>query len=211
MKYNSKKRKVIFRYFTIVDFEEEEIFLRKQHQQGYRLAKFVLPGFYYFEPCKPEDMIYQLDFSDISISEKPDYLQIFRDYGWEYLFDFSGWSYFRKPANSTSGMEGNNTIFSDMESKLLLLEKVHHRRLLPIVLTLFFAIICQIISITGLLLEWKSSGMGFSWWTITGTHGNAFTFLFFITFFSFAIFSELWLLLHCWRGFKKLKKKYLKN
>ncbi len=204
----NKIKKRMFRYFTMVDFEEEEHFLRQQHQQGYRLTKFIPPGFYFFESCKKEDMIYRLDFSDISISEKPAYLQMFRDYGWEYLFSYFGWNYFCRPASST---KENDTIFSDMESKLTLLEKIYHRRLLPIIITIFCTITYQITMLIMLFSRWADSGMGFSWWTFTNTGGGIYIFLIYMTLMSLCTFFLLWVLFHCWRGFRRLKKKYLKT
>lgn len=52
--------KVKIRFYTIADFNEEEIWLRKEHQSGWKLVKMVPPCFYHFEKCQPEDVIYRL-------------------------------------------------------------------------------------------------------------------------------------------------------
>ena len=59
-----KTTKRLFRFWTIADFEAEEEFLREQHKQGWKFVKYTLPGFYTFEASTPEDVIYQLDFTD---------------------------------------------------------------------------------------------------------------------------------------------------
>lgn len=136
----SKWTKKIFRWFTMVDFEEEEMFLREQHKNGWKFTKFVLPGFYIFEECSPEDMVYRLDYGAVENNSKESYVQMFSDCGWEYMFDVNGWSYFRKPAEEA---EENNDIFSDMETKIDLLERVK-QRMIPLLVIFLCCIIPQI-------------------------------------------------------------------
>ena len=87
--------KVKIRFYTIADFNEEEIWLRKEHQSGWKLVKMVPPCFYHFEKCQPEDVIYRLDFKNNG--ENADYMQMMKDYNWEYFEHCVGWLYFRKP------------------------------------------------------------------------------------------------------------------
>ena len=54
--------KTVIRFFTIADYEEEEIWLRKQHRSGWKLTGMTPPCIYRFESCEPEDVIYRLDF-----------------------------------------------------------------------------------------------------------------------------------------------------
>lgn len=54
--------RVLFRFMTVTDYEEEEQFLREQHKEGWKLCKYLLPGFYFFDQCEPEDVVYRLDF-----------------------------------------------------------------------------------------------------------------------------------------------------
>jgi len=42
-------------------------------------------------------VVYQLDYNQEGRSHKEEYIQMFTDCGWEYLQDFVGYSYFRKP------------------------------------------------------------------------------------------------------------------
>jgi hypothetical protein len=46
--------------------------------------------------------------------DKEDYLQLFRDSGWEYVIEMSGWHYFRKLARPGEEQE----IYTDAESKI---------------------------------------------------------------------------------------------
>lgn len=39
------RKKIACRFWTIADFAEEEIWLRKMHNQGWRLANFRCPAF----------------------------------------------------------------------------------------------------------------------------------------------------------------------
>ncbi len=125
------ERKTWVRFFTIADYEEEEQWLRTQHKRGWKLVKTVLPCFYIFERCTPEDVVYRLDYRNCT--ENGDYLQIFRDYGWEYFNRCAGWLYFRKPVAETD-TEQDSEIFSDDVSRLDMLSHVINTRMLPLVI-----------------------------------------------------------------------------
>lgn len=118
-----------FKIFTISDYEKEEVYLREMANKGYHLENIDFPGFYKFRKGRPEDIVYRLDYSGYKTDQKDQYVTMFQDYGWEYLLDFFGWSYFRKDAK-----EGNIEIFSDNESRLGLVNRVFLTRLLPLIL-----------------------------------------------------------------------------
>lgn len=92
-----KDKKITFKYFSIAEYEKEEAYLRKMHQQGWKLVKISLRYLYVrayiFEKCQPEDVIYRIDYDQTGGDA---YIQMFADCGWEYLFDFDESSYFRK-------------------------------------------------------------------------------------------------------------------
>lgn len=188
MRANEKKR--VFRCFTIADYEKEAAFLREQHNKGYKFVRFAYPGFYYFEACEPEDVVYQLDFSDLWKKDKPQYVQLFKDYDWEYLFDVNGWSYFRKKADSAGE---NIEIFSDNESKIALVERTFRRRMVPLLIIFLTVVIPQ------LMLRMNRADNIYL--GITGYIFRAFWILMFILY--------ICLLIHCGYGLMKLKKKYL--
>ena len=56
--------KTFIRFFTIADYEEEEIWLREMHKKGWRLIDMTPPCFFRFEACQPQDVIYRLDYKD---------------------------------------------------------------------------------------------------------------------------------------------------
>lgn len=136
-----------YHWFALTDYEQEENFLRKKHNAGYKLAKVTMLGTYYFEKCKPEDVIYKLDFNPQKPEDKDNYIQMYEDYGWEYIQDLNEYSYFRKPAageNIASEKETANQydseIFSDDESKLEMMKRIFVKKMLPI-LIIFGAVV----------------------------------------------------------------------
>ena len=68
-----RNKKLKIRFFTIADYEEEEIWLREMHQKGWKLVKTVIPCFYFFESCTPEDVVYRLDYKNNG--ESNDYIK----------------------------------------------------------------------------------------------------------------------------------------
>jgi hypothetical protein len=105
---------------------------------------------------------------------------MFRDYGWEYLFDRFGWSYFRKEVTEGEDVE----IFSDNQSRVNLVEKVMKTRMLPI-LVLFLCIVLPQFS------------------------NSVFQFGVGLQIFWLAIFAiYVYLIIHCGLGLLRLKKKY---
>ena len=67
---------------------------------------------------------------------------MFKDCGWEYILDYVGYSYFRKPA---SEMNGDEKIFCDENSKLEMLERVFKKRLLPLLIIFCTIVVPQLI------------------------------------------------------------------
>lgn len=64
------------------------------HCRGWKFLKVNYVSVYTFEKCEPEDVVYQIDFQDGKADN--DYIQIFKDYGWEYVQGILGMQYFRK-------------------------------------------------------------------------------------------------------------------
>ena len=134
-----KNTKTIFKLFTLFEYEEEEAFLEEQHKNGWKVTGFKIPGFYKFEKCQAEDMIYRIDFTNENGAKNSEYKQIFADNGWEFLWSVNGFSIFRKLRTSDS--EVNNEIFTDNASKLQMLQKIHQRRLLPLITIFLCAVV----------------------------------------------------------------------
>lgn len=130
------------KYFTIFEHEKEQEYLRKKHKEGWKFVKVTGMGTYHFEKCEPEDVVYQLDYNQDGIAHKEEYVQMFEDCGWEYMMDFWGYSYFRKPS---SQMHGEEEIFCDESSRLEMMERVYKGRLLPLVVVFSALLIPQFI------------------------------------------------------------------
>ena len=52
-----KDRKIKFRYFTIMEWEKEQDFLRREGLKGWRFTKATLLGIYHFEKCDSQRTI----------------------------------------------------------------------------------------------------------------------------------------------------------
>ena len=135
-----KNTKTEYRYFAIPEWEKEERYLQERHRSGWRFTKATGLGRYHFEKCEPQDVVYQLDYNQEGIAHKEEYVQMFRDCGWEYLQDFYGYSYFRKPV---SEMNGEEKIFCDDESRIEMMKRVFRGRIIPLLLIFFLVILPQ--------------------------------------------------------------------
>ena len=175
-----RDKKTIIRFFTIADYEEEEIWLRQQHKSGWKLVKTVLPCFFIFESCTPEDVVYRLDYKNNT--ENNDYFQLFQDYGWEYFNRCAGWLYFRKPVSETD-TEQDIEIFSDDSSRIDMVNHIVKTRILPLLVIFFSCLIPNLIRSIDTSLP--------------------FTIVFTVMFFLY-----LYLFLHCGFKLRKLRKNY---
>ena len=79
--------------------------------------------------------MYQLDYNEEGIKHKDEYVQMFQDCGWEYIQDYAGYSYFRKPVSQMQGkME---EIFCDDESRLEMMRRMFLGRYTPLFIILW--------------------------------------------------------------------------
>ncbi|MGN0159854.1 MAG: DUF2812 domain-containing protein [Lachnospiraceae bacterium] len=137
-----KDKKTVFKYFTIPEYNKEEQFLSAMHEAGWKLTHISFIGLYHFEKCEPEKVSYRLDYNPEGINNKDEYVQMFSDCGWEYLFDYVGYSYFRK---SSQNLQENEEIFCDDESKLDMMKRVFKGRIVPLIIIFFGIIIPQLL------------------------------------------------------------------
>ncbi|GFH94531.1 hypothetical protein IMSAGC003_01063 [Lachnospiraceae bacterium] len=129
------------RLFTIADFKEEEEWLEEMHRSGWKLIGMTPPCFFYFARCRPEEVVYQLDFRNRRDGYGSAYLQMFRDCGWEYVDSCMSFHYFRKPA---ALMEEEEEIFSDNVSRADLLGRIWKWRMMPVFFVFFGCLLPQI-------------------------------------------------------------------
>ncbi|MBP3217342.1 MAG: DUF2812 domain-containing protein [Lachnospiraceae bacterium] len=121
--------KTFYRFYTIADYEEEEKWLRRQHQKGWKLVRMIPPCIYTFASCEPQDVIYRLDYKNSE--QSADYMQMLKDFGWEYIGDCLGWLYFRKPA-AAAETEEDGELFSEDASRVEMVSKIVRTRMLPL-------------------------------------------------------------------------------
>ena len=153
------EKKIVYRIFTIADYEREALYFREMHAKGWKLRKvsysillFVVK--YTFEKCQPEQVSYQLDFYPMKKSERASYLQLFKDCGWEHITDFNGFSYFRK-IYSGAESDAEFEIYNDATGKLAIVKKILTMRMLPILL--LFSALLPIFS------KFVTGGSSFRW------------------------------------------------
>jgi len=109
-----KKTVTKFRWFWTWQDEAEEKWLGTMSQKGYHLISVSMPGFYTFSVSEPRNYIYRLDYQTFHKKDRQEYLQLFRDAGWEHIGEMSAWQYFGKEVKPGETTE----IFTDVESKI---------------------------------------------------------------------------------------------
>jgi hypothetical protein len=114
--------------------EAEERWLRQMSQQGWRLAKADLFGYYTFQAAPPADYVYRLDYQTPAKKEAPDYLQLFQDAGWEHVTQLANWYYFRKLY-----LQGEEPqIFTDVDSKIAKYQRLLETLAFPAAMLVLF-------------------------------------------------------------------------
>ncbi|MDE5984702.1 MAG: DUF2812 domain-containing protein [Eubacterium sp.] len=137
-----KDKKIMVRFFNIVQWRQEQDYLRAQHNMGWKFVKVNALGCYHFEKCEPEDVKYQLDYNPEGIAHKAEYIQMFSDCGWEYMQDYVGYSYFRKPVSEMQNKD--EEIFCDDSSRLDMMNRVFKGRIVPLIILFFGVILPQL-------------------------------------------------------------------
>ena len=77
------KSKLQFRIFTILDLDKKEEYLHEMHLKGWKYSRNRF-GFFYFDQCQPDDIIYRIYDSRFLKKYKHE-LQDFRNRGWELI------------------------------------------------------------------------------------------------------------------------------
>lgn len=141
--------------FGVAEFLGEEKWLEEQHKNGWRFIK-TNGTKYQFERCDADEWVYQIDFKEKGAAEE-EYIQLFKDCGWEYVCQHDKWCYFRRIRECDADL----SIFSDRFSKIDMYTNVLLSRRL-IVTVVLFVIAC--------VIEWLSiftsvfKGEGGSYW-----------------------------------------------
>lgn len=157
------EKKIVYRLFTIADYEREALYFREMHAKGWKLRKvsysiLLFAVKYTFEKGHPEQVSYQLDFYPMEKSERASYLQLFKDCGWEHITDFNSFSYFRK-AYSEIESNAEFEIYNDAAGKLAMVKRILTMRMIPILL-LFLLLFSALLPVFS---QFVSGASSFSW------------------------------------------------
>ncbi len=188
----SNEIKKAVKVFLLPDYEQEEKYLTEMHKNGWKLKRVNVIGFVYtFEKCKPENVVYRLDFAEKKDKDMQSYITMFSEYGWEYIQDVNDYSYFRKGADGLA--EEDMELFSDSESRLEMMKRIINTKLMP------FWIIFVCILVPNFI---KAMAHGFDDIPLHTVLTVIFTLLF--VWYSYVI-------IHCMIAFSKIKRKYKKE
>ena len=99
--------KVQFRMFTIFDLDKVEDYLHEMHLKGWKFKSNRF-GFFYFEPCRPDDVMYRVWNTSCLRKNEVD-LQSIKDRGWEFV-ERCPYYVFRK---ATDDLVPNDQFFMD--------------------------------------------------------------------------------------------------
>ncbi len=177
-----------FHFFVLSEYEEEEKYLNDMAKKGYIFERVTVPGIYSFRKSRPINMVYRLDFNPSKKEDRSSYLQMYKDYGWEYIQDLNEYSYFCKEAKEDSSAEDED-IFSDNQSRMDMMRRIMQRKMLP-VLAIFLCI-----TIPAAMRVFQQN--------YTNVASNV---LFAILVALLVIY--VYLIARCMSGFSRLKKKY---
>ncbi|MCI8608073.1 MAG: DUF2812 domain-containing protein [Firmicutes bacterium] len=153
--------------FYLSEFREEAAWLSFMHRQGWKFLS-TTGCRYRFEACEKEDWVYQLDFKEDGAYDE-DYIRLFADYGWEYVYQHKEWFYFRKlrtpsplaDTDSDRTLEPDLSIFSDNQSKAEMCKRIINRQFLRILPLYFFILVYNYLIFGTSLLDGEDFGSGF--------------------------------------------------
>lgn len=132
------EHKIEKKRFYIAEFEQEIAWLSFMHQEGWKLVKTNRRK-YEFVSCKKENWIYQMDFKGENQTAE-NYIHQFTENGWEFIFHYRNWFYFRKN-KITNGKEEDLSLFNDNDSKIELCKSIINGNFLIIVPIYIFILV----------------------------------------------------------------------
>ncbi|MBZ2117628.1 DUF2812 domain-containing protein [Streptococcus infantis] len=111
--------KVQFRMFTIFDLDKVEDYLHEMHLKGWKFKSNRF-GFFYFEPCQPDDVNYRV-WNTSYIRKNEMLLESIKDRGWEFV-EGCPYSVFRKETSDLASNDqfciDNRLRWADVKSRL---------------------------------------------------------------------------------------------
>jgi hypothetical protein len=145
--------------FGVAEFKEEEKWLEEQHKNGWRLIK-ANRNKYHFERCDADQWVYQIDFRQKGSTEE-EYIQLFKDFGWEYILQYDKWCYFRRKKEEGADL----SIFSDRSSKIDMYNRIlQNRRLIFTVALFLIACVIEWLSFFTPIFNGEGGGYWINFW-----------------------------------------------
>lgn len=105
--------KIVNRLFFVWEDEKETKWLNEMSRSGWHFQSISGLTKYIFTKGEPKNIIYQLDYNT-SFNLDSEYLQIYKDSGWNYLGSMFSWQYFCKEYEE----DGVNEIFTENIDKI---------------------------------------------------------------------------------------------
>lgn len=153
------ENKIEKKNFGIAEFAEEEKWLEEQHKNGWRLIN-TKGTKYQFERCDADEWVYQVDFKEKGAAEE-EYIQMFKDCGWEYVLQYDKWCYFRRKKEDGADL----SIFSDRFSKIDMYTKIRQSRGLIVTVALFvIACVIEWLSLFTSIFKGEGGGYWIDFW-----------------------------------------------
>lgn len=141
-----KDKKTTYKCFSIAQYRQEEDYLSSMHEKGWKLTHITFPCAYHFQKCEPQKVSYRLDYSPEGLKNKEEYVQMFKDCGWTYMFDLIGYSYFYKVGEDDNCER--EEIYCDDLSRFEMMKKVFRGRMVPLIILFAMVIVPQLFSNT---------------------------------------------------------------
>jgi hypothetical protein len=154
------KRKHVFRLFSAWNDTKEERWLEEMAQTGWHLVSG--PIVYCFEEGAPAQMRYRLDYRSES-GGMDEYLRLCRDSGWERVFSFAGWQYFRTASASAP------EIYTDAASRIAKYRRLLNSSVLLAIASMAANIVLVIDSFhyrgdpVDMIFRWVVAGLALVW------------------------------------------------
>lgn len=137
-----KDKKTTFKCYSVSQYRQEEDYLSSMHEKGWKLTRISFPCAYHFKKCEPQKVSYRLDYNPDGLKNKEEYVQMFKDCGWTYMFDVVGYSYFYKEGEADNSER--EEIYCDDLSRFDMMKKVFRGRVVPLIILFAMVIIPQL-------------------------------------------------------------------
>lgn len=131
--------KVTRKLFWVWNQDKEIAYLEAQARAGLMLSS-VSPFKYVFCQVEPVARIFRMDFQGLNRHfDEVEYLDLFRETGWELACKSNGWYYFSRVVAGDVEAAGATDIFNDNASRLML-----YQRLMLFLMIVYFPLFSQI-------------------------------------------------------------------